>query len=97
MAETRIAETTKIKKTPVLPKCKMSYRARFAENRKFCRKTKICISINAIKDDQANAQITMAKADVGQSPPPSKPKYRKLEDKLAKAHEEHVSGVIDTN
>ena len=24
--------------------------------------------MNAIKDDQANAQITMAKADVGQSP-----------------------------
>ena len=29
----------------------------------------IFIFINAIKDDQANAQITMAKADVGQSPP----------------------------
>ena len=57
----------------------------------------IFIFINAIKDDQANAQITMAKADVGQSPPPSKPKYRKLEDKLTKAYEKHVSGVIDTN
>ena len=40
IAETRIAETPKIKKTTELPKCKMSYRARFAENRKYCRKAK---------------------------------------------------------
>ena len=31
------------------------------------------------------------------NPPPSKPKYCKLEDKLTKAYEKHISGVIDTN
>ena len=35
IAETRIAETTKFKKTPVLLKFKILYRARFAENQKF--------------------------------------------------------------
>ena len=48
-----------------------------------------------INDDQAKAQITIANADVGQSPSPTKPKYRKLEEKLTKAHEKYASGVID--
>jgi len=39
----------------------------------------------------------MAKLTDGQSPPLSKPKYRKLEERLMKAHNNHLTGVIDTD
>jgi len=42
------------------------------------------------------AEVTMEKASMDQSPPRSKPKYRKLRDKLVNAHQKHSTRLIDT-
>ena len=57
----------------------------------------IFVFIGAIKQIQVGAQVTMAKALAGQSPPKSKLKYRKLDEKVLKAHNRHENGDIDTD
>jgi len=37
----------------------------------------IFVFISALKQDNSNAEVTMAKATTGQSPPKGKPKYQK--------------------
>ena len=56
----------------------------------------IFVFIGAIKQIQVGVQVTMAKALAGQSPPKSKLKYRKLDEKVLKAHNKHENGAIET-
>ena len=56
----------------------------------------IFIYIHAIKICQASAEKDISKSEAGASPPRRKPKYIRLEEKISKAHSQHVAGKIDT-
>jgi len=66
----------------------------------FQRTPTFVYSLVPLSKNKSNALVTMAKSTDGQSPPlskPSKPKYKKLEERLMKAQNRHLTGVINTD
>jgi len=49
-----------------------------------------------LKICQASTKVAISKAKAGASPPKRKLKYVKLEEKIQKAFDKHVSGEIDS-
>jgi len=56
----------------------------------------IFVFIHAIKQQHACSKIIKVKAKIGDRPPKRKPKYKKLEEKIQKGFNKHVSGEITT-
>ena len=56
----------------------------------------IFVFIHGLKICQASTKVAISKAEAGASPPKRKLKYVKLEEKIQKAFDKHVSGEIDS-
>ena len=55
------------------------------------------VLINALKTMEAGTKLIIMKADIGETPPPRKLAYRKLEEKLQNLHLQHRTGAIHTD
>ena len=56
----------------------------------------IYVFINGLKAIQAGTQVTLLKADAGESPPKRRPKYIAFENAIQKLTQKHQDGDINT-